>query len=60
MNQHVKAVHKMTSIWNHVCAGCGHADSEKGSLEMHIKEVHLKIRNLGCKECGFAASEKVP
>ena len=58
MNQHVKAVHKITRIRNHVCAECEHADSQKGSLEIHIKQVHLKIRNLGCEECGFAASEK--
>ena len=54
MNQHVKAVHKIIRIRNHVCGECGHADSRKGSLEMHIKQVHLKIRSLVCEECGFA------
>ena len=46
LNQHVKAVHKIIRIRNHVCGECGHDDSEKGSLEMHIKQVYLKIR--GC------------
>ena len=60
LNQHVKAVHKIIRIGSYFCGESRHADSQKGSLEMHIKQVHLKIRNLGCEECGFAASEKVP
>ena len=46
LNQHVEAVHKIIRIRNHVCGMCGHADSQKGSLEMPIKQVHLKIRSL--------------
>ena len=37
LNQHSEAVHKIIRFRNHVCGECEHADSQKGSLEMHIK-----------------------
>ena len=60
LKQHIEAVHKIIRFRNHVCGECGHADSQKDSLEMHIKQVHLKIRCLVCEECGFVASKRVP
>ena len=60
LNQHIEAVHNtLIRIRNHVCEECGQADSQKSSLELHIKQLHMKIWSLVCEECGFAASEKL-
>ena len=40
-SQHVKAVHKIIRIRRYFCGECRHADSQKGSLEMHTLNKYI-------------------
>ncbi|XP_059084572.1 zinc finger protein 729-like [Tigriopus californicus] len=59
--QHFKA-HLFTHVSQKVaCELCGKLISDESKMKRHVKEVHVKVKNHMCKECGkrFSRPEKL-
>lgn len=41
----------------YVCRECGCIQSQKGNLRIHIKSVHLQIKEFACEICGKLFSQ---
>jgi hypothetical protein len=51
LKQHLRNSHK-TGDERSICEDCGASFSSANCLSLHIKRIHLKIRNLACDICG--------
>ena len=51
-------VHGKTKPKNHICKFCSKEFSEKISLVIHEKSVHLNVKDFKCEKCDFASACK--
>ena len=40
------------------CDKCPYAASRKGTLQIHVKGVHEKVKPYQCEKCSYTASQK--
>ena len=57
MTQHINVVHKNIRPFKcNISSNCDFAASKKKELEVHVKGVHQKIKDMKCQLCDFSAS----